>query len=1005
MRHPSVHDSLIYIARKREVITLSGLLFNYNAINPQARANGTIQTVNGQLKDQYVNGVWQNPYQTLTMVAISPSTTVFDLTSCQVKLPSSLFLSNIGKQVSSIYFNADDGRGYQLIQPDVPISLSYDSVGLKHWFFRVTLASGRQLYSHCKVYFNNTSNLIHQAASQASGAGSNARGTIVDQWVPIKAIEAYKGKAGEADLFISYRDANDQVLRRPLIVVEGFDPGHITSPEKPEGENTFKGFMTGIQRSGSPELRKLISDYPSINAISQYDVVYVNWRNGTDYLQRNMLVLEEAIRWVNNHKQPLGGTLQPNVVLGSSMGGVIARMALGRLDRAGGTAAHQTRLYVSLDAPHLGANVPLGYQAAARHAARVYIGTGPVAATVEVIQLIRHRVSPLLSLFLADQPAARQMLINRINILDQTVNADHQSFQQELRTTWAYPANIRNVAISDGSECAIDQEFTPGSTIFYNYQSIKTRFLGDLIGMMAGAGLGALGIDIPLVTPALAIPGSSQVKATLEIKSLAANGGNRVYYGNVSYTKKILWLVPLTVTITNHSYNAPTGLLALDSYPGGFYYLAIDQPSGPVKKWVYTYDNTLYVQHRFCFVPTASALDIGQGNVALGANDYLNRYVGDSPPAAPLNSPFANFTTAFNQNDSQYPFVNDKYQKMNNEVHEGLFFRSSNWLAAELNTTPLRTNCSAFCSNASYAIVGSSLVCNSADFRINNLLAGTSVTWSLPANTASAFQLQPNVPGPGQVRVINQKTGIVTTTLTATINTSATGGAGVNCSNTGVTLTTPLSNDNTISFPYYQEACTFYNVYHASQSGSASSSNSTFVHQGCRVYVNLGTIPRTVTLSSGGQPTTWGLGSAPYPNTLYFELPIGSGGVPFTFKVAGNGDCGDVSLVFFTYSNNARMAYEASPNPAANEVTVTAMENDPDASAEEATPKKAQRAKKPLAYTVDVYDTFTGALKMSQKNSNGSRQTHLNVSKLRPGYYMLHISDEEGSHTIRIYKE
>lgn len=766
--------------------------------------------------------------------------------------------------------------------------------------------------------------------------------------------------------------------------------------------------MNGIARSRSSDLIKLL--YGNIaagtnNLVSQYDIVYVNWRNGTDYLQRNALVLEEVIRWVNKQKQPLGGTLQPNVVLGSSMGGVIARMALGRMDRAGGTAAHQTRLYVSLDAPHLGANVPLGYQAAARHAGRVYVGTGPVAAVVEVVQLIRHGVSPLLSLFLADQPAARQMLINRINILDQTTNGEHESFQQELRTTWAYPASIRNVAISDGSECAIDQEFTPGSTIFYNYQSIKTRFLGDLIGMMAGAGLGALGITIPVVTPALVIPGSSQVKVTLEIKSLAANGGNRVYYGDVNYTKKVLWLVPITITIANHSYSAPSGLLPLDSYPGGVYYLAIDQASGPVKKWAYTYDNTLSVQHRFCFVPTASALDIGQGNVALGANDYLNRYVGDSPPAAPLSSPFANFTTAFNQNGSQYPVDNTNYRAMNNELHEGLFLRSSNWLAAELNNNPLRTNCAAFCSNASYAILGSSLVCGSADFRINNLPAGTAVTWSVPANAASAFQLQPDIPGLGRVRVTNRKAGIVTTTLTATINSSTNGGAGVNCSNTTVTLTTPLSNDNTTGFPYYQEACTFYNVYHASQSGSAGGSNSTFVHQGCRVYVNLGTIPRTVALGSGGQPTTWGISNSPYPNTLYFELPIGSGGVPFTFKIAGNGDCGDVSLVFFTYSNNARIAYEASPNPAGNEVTVTATENDTDTSADEATPKKAKKDKKPLAYTVEVYDTSTGTLKMSQKNSNGNLENHLDISKLKAGYHMLHIKDEEGSYIIRIYKE
>lgn len=61
LRHPYVHDSLCYIARQKEVIILSGLLFKFNAIGPNAQANGKMQTVNGQLKDKYVSGVWQNP--------------------------------------------------------------------------------------------------------------------------------------------------------------------------------------------------------------------------------------------------------------------------------------------------------------------------------------------------------------------------------------------------------------------------------------------------------------------------------------------------------------------------------------------------------------------------------------------------------------------------------------------------------------------------------------------------------------------------------------------------------------------------------------------------------------------------------------------------------------------------------------------------------------------------------------------------------------------------------
>lgn len=60
MPHPSIQDSLFDVARQEEIITLSGLLFRYNAIDPNANTNNTLDVVNGQLKDKYVNGVWQN---------------------------------------------------------------------------------------------------------------------------------------------------------------------------------------------------------------------------------------------------------------------------------------------------------------------------------------------------------------------------------------------------------------------------------------------------------------------------------------------------------------------------------------------------------------------------------------------------------------------------------------------------------------------------------------------------------------------------------------------------------------------------------------------------------------------------------------------------------------------------------------------------------------------------------------------------------------------------------
>lgn len=104
---------------------------------------------------------------------------------------------------------------------------------------------------------------------------------------------------------------------------------------------------------------------------NDYDIIYVDWKIGTDYIQRNALLLEEIIRWVNNNKEPLGGIIQPNVIIGQSMGGLIARWALRDMENKGQN--HQTRLFISYDSLHQGANVPLGYQYLARHARNLYV--------------------------------------------------------------------------------------------------------------------------------------------------------------------------------------------------------------------------------------------------------------------------------------------------------------------------------------------------------------------------------------------------------------------------------------------------------------------------------------------------------------------------------------------------------------------------------------------------------------------------------------------------------
>jgi hypothetical protein len=301
-------------------------------------------------------------------------------------------------------------------------------------------------------------------------------------------------------------------------------------------------------------------------------------------------------------------------------------------------------------------------------------------------------------------------------------------------------------------------------------------------------------------------------------------------------------------------------------------------------------------------------------------------------------------------------------------------------------------------------ITGNDIICNNSVYSISNLPNAASVNWSIPSNAGPVLQLAQNSPTTNMLTITNQKWYGISTTLTATIS-------GLSCPS-NFTVVKSIVNDNSTSasipYSYYQESCLFYNVSHPSQSGTIySNSSPVFVHQGCMVYVPLGDMAgRTVNLQQGsGVPLYWGITGPtsyfPYSNqTLIFQLPYLSGGIPFTFEITGSGACFTRTLLFFSYSGNARYAFAASPNPAKENLTVVASEDEKYLKENKLISKKDE-----LEFTMNVYDANTSTLQMTQRSGKGSMQHTLNVSKLKKGYYVLQINYEKESQSIKFFKE
>lgn len=128
---------------------------------------------------------------------------------------------------------------------------------------------------------------------------------------PIIATKAFQGTFGTATLQI--RDANeDGQITKPLIVAEGLDTGLLAQAGS-IGDNDYRNFRASVLESLSFNLTDLTIN----DTADDYDIIYVNWDNGTDFIQRNAYVLEAVIKWVNDNKT----STNKNVVLGQSMGG------------------------------------------------------------------------------------------------------------------------------------------------------------------------------------------------------------------------------------------------------------------------------------------------------------------------------------------------------------------------------------------------------------------------------------------------------------------------------------------------------------------------------------------------------------------------------------------------------------------------------------------------------------------------------------------------------------
>lgn len=571
-----------YAAGNNHTAAISAMAYQYSVIKANALTDGLIRYENEKVYDCYQNGVWQNPYESRYVTGFCTHDSIFIGSSLTFELPQDCWFSNLSCR--SMEIGLDNGS-YKPITIGGSVSFSNLAAGLHDVTLKIKLQDETVLTSRSRIRMIIKENIA-------------TRGFMSD-WLVIG--EAYKGIKTGAEVTVESPFSNQ---KKVMIVVEGFDPrfnnpnDSDVSTEKKKGYCCYGNFLENL----GGYYRQLIS--------SKYNIVYVDWIDSGEYIQANANTLIKVIAEINKMKQSVENN-QPNVVLGHSMGGLVARYALKKMENE--NIKHNTSYYISCDAPHLGANVPLG---------ALYLLHGVTDFFDKKSNLDKWTgAGTKLESFLkiAHCHSAQQMMVNYVDFAGNLINTKHQEWQQELAML-GFPqgdgiTDFRMLCISNsGYSVACD---VPDAYLKVNFSG-STDILGILYplgaSLVGGISLGIALQDFWVGVLETLFPGKTTLKGNIDVNP-AIIIGNIITNLTIKYKKKYLWLVNITKTIYSYRKNF-YGDLAYDGFPSSRYRLldgGLSYEDGVNIPVIVDGDISLKMESRVPFIPVSSALCVGKG--------------------------------------------------------------------------------------------------------------------------------------------------------------------------------------------------------------------------------------------------------------------------------------------------------------------------------------------------------------------------------------------------------
>ncbi len=558
--------------------------------------------------------------------------------------------------------DVDDGLGWRTITPNDILAINYPFQGVKHWQTRVTLPSGDILLSVSTMDIRvseNIQNLMTRGFLKTPDETINipigADPINWNIWVNTKddcgkdyweKIDLDLPAGLTAEIFYN-QDCETPALRKPLFLVNGFDPARSHTWEFVMGEN---GILEAAYDDPSNPPQNL-SDHLHDE---KYDIIYVSFSDATGDIRTNAFWLRMLISEVNRLKAEAGST-EKNVVIGASMGGLVSKWALLSIQNDG--VDHETELFMTVDSPLRGANVALGYQAMIKDLAQTKVAFTPLS---DIMPSLKYGVETLSS------KGAQQMLYYNWMTAGCTycngnnLDNEHKAFFDELESMGIL--EVPHIGLSNGSINGIGNNIKPSDHLL-EYDDFK-----DLLIAKASPCL-KQGAPINPTTFKLEIDVWASPGCSGYFNPYVGKLSGVVYYKKTfAHILGVDWVSAAVYKVDN--------ITSWDNAPGGLRSFNSKNDNGEEVK------DMPWLKKSFCFIPTVSALDIG------GADPFYTGYnlqdVEENVENG--NTTLRSYVGAVEQSANQF------WEEQTNQEHVSFDRRTANFTKSLLKTLRFPTD-------------------------------------------------------------------------------------------------------------------------------------------------------------------------------------------------------------------------------------------------------------------------------------------------------------------------